>query len=99
MGSFEPYFSDKRVTGWKGSLWCFHQGNRDYYRSVHYYWLDTGMGWSTNTVQALGKRGGMERICDCFDSPDIYRRTLFTVFPLLKTLRDKGASIACVIHL
>ncbi len=44
----------------------------------------------------LGKEAGWKGLALASTVPLFIGGSLFTVFPLLKTLRDKGASIACV---
>jgi uncharacterized membrane protein YraQ (UPF0718 family) len=44
----------------------------------------------------LGKEAGWKGLAFASTVPLFIGGSLFTIFPLLKTLRDKGASIACV---
>jgi uncharacterized membrane protein YraQ (UPF0718 family) len=44
----------------------------------------------------LGKEAGWKGLALASTVPIFIGGSLFTIFPLLKTLRDKGASIACV---
>ena len=44
----------------------------------------------------LGKEAGWKGLALASTLPIFIGGSLFTIFPLLKTLRDKGASIACV---
>jgi uncharacterized membrane protein YraQ (UPF0718 family) len=44
----------------------------------------------------LGKEAGWKGLALASTVPIFMGGSLFTIFPLLKTLRDKGASIACV---
>ncbi|MGQ9616480.1 MAG: permease [Spirochaetota bacterium] len=47
--------------------------------------------------QLLGKEAGWKGLAIASTVPIFIGGSLFTIFPLLKILRDKGASIACVV--
>jgi uncharacterized membrane protein YraQ (UPF0718 family) len=58
-------------------------------------WIQVWVGPQTMS-RFLGKRAGWKGLALASTVPIFMGGSLFIIFPLLKTLRDKGASIACI---
>jgi uncharacterized membrane protein YraQ (UPF0718 family) len=58
-------------------------------------WIQVWVGPQTMS-KFLGKRAGWKGLALASTVPIFMGGSLFIIFPLLKTLRDKGASIACI---